>query len=115
MSVSAGVKPSPAVLAQMVRPSTASRATGLVDAAVIATDPKTAPTFYNVVLKNMVTPWTNRDQTVFVPLNDYTATVIGMVRDNVPFNKVLSGDILYTVNAPAAGRLTGQQQSLRDG
>jgi hypothetical protein len=71
---------------------------GLVNAAVIATDPATAPTFYNVVLKNMVTPWTNRNQTVFAPLNDYTATVIGMVRDNVPFNQVLSGDILYTVS-----------------
>jgi hypothetical protein len=73
---------------------------GLVAAAAIATDPKTAPTFYNVVLKNMVMPWTNRDQTVFVPFNDYAATVIGMVRDNVPFNTVLSGDILYTVNSP---------------
>lgn len=51
--------------------------------------------FYSVVLKNFVTPWTNRDQTVFAPLNDYTATVIGMVRDEVPFNTVLSEDILY--------------------
>ena len=55
--------------------------------------------FYNVTLKNFVTPWTNRDQTVFAPLNDYTATVIGMVRDNVPFNTALSADVLYTVNA----------------
>ncbi len=62
------------------------------------------PNFYNVTLKNFVTPWTNRDQTVFAPLNDYTATVIGMVRDNVPFNTALSADILYTVNgvSPAA-------------
>src|SRR5690606_33644714 len=56
-----------------------------------------APEFYSVTLKNFVTPWTNRDQTVFAPLNDYTATVIGMVRDNRPFNTVLSEDILYTV------------------
>jgi hypothetical protein len=56
-----------------------------------------APTFYNVVLKNFVTPWTNRDQTVFAPLNDYTATVIGMVRDDKPFNTVLSADVLYTL------------------
>lgn len=52
--------------------------------------------FYSVVLKNFVTPWTNRDQTVFAPLNDYTATVIGMVRDEVPFNTALSADIIYT-------------------
>ncbi len=51
--------------------------------------------FYNVTLKNFVTPWTNRDQTVFAPLNDYTATVIGMVRDDVDFRKVLYDDILY--------------------
>jgi hypothetical protein len=56
------------------------------------------PNFYTVTLKNFATPWTNRDQTVFAPLNDYTATVIGMVRDNVPFNSALSADILYTVN-----------------
>ena len=68
---------------------------GLLAAAAIATQ---QPDFYNVVVKNMVTPWTNRDQTVFAPLNDYTATVIGMVRDDVPFNTALSADILYTVN-----------------
>ena len=54
------------------------------------------PAFYNVSLKNFVTPWTNEDQTVFAPLNDYTATVIGMIRDDVPFNLVLSEDIVYT-------------------
>jgi hypothetical protein len=96
----AGVKPSPTVLQQMKQAiDTGSGTQGLLNAAIIATDPQTAPTFYNVVLKNMVTPWTNRDQTVFAPLNDYTATVIGMVRDNVPFDQVLSGDILYTVQA----------------
>ena len=43
--------------------------------------------FYDVTLKNFAMPWTNRDQTVFAPLNDYVATVIGMVRDDVPFNQ----------------------------
>jgi hypothetical protein len=35
-----------------------------------------------------------------MPLNDYVATVIGMVRDSdkVPFDQVLYGDILYTVS-----------------
>lgn len=96
----AGVQPSPAVLSQMVSAIEGqSGQAGLLAAAAIATDPKTAPTFYNVTLKNMVIPWTNRNQTVFAPLNDYAATVIGMVRDNVPFNTVLSDDILYTVNS----------------
>ncbi len=61
-------------------------------AAYIAMDNKN---FYNVTLKNFAAPWTNRDQSVFVPLNDYIATVIGMVRDDQPFNELLSRDITY--------------------
>jgi len=61
-----------------------------------------ARNFYNVTVKNMVTPWTNEAQTVFAPLNDYTATVIGMVRDDVPFNTVLTADTLY-VGSNVAG------------
>jgi hypothetical protein len=57
--------------------------------------------FYNVTLKNFAAPWTNEDQTMFVPLNDYTATVVGMIRDNKDFHEVLYGDILY-VNASQA-------------
>jgi hypothetical protein len=89
----AGAPPSAATLTQMASLITSGDAAG---AARIAMQ---APTFYNVTLKNFVTPWTNRDQTVFAPLNDYTATVIGMVRDDVPFNTVLSGDILYVGGA----------------
>ncbi|MEM9175848.1 MAG: hypothetical protein AAGC67_11495 [Myxococcota bacterium] len=86
----AGVPPSDTVLATMAGHITA----GNPDlAAEIAMQ---NPNFYNVVLKNWVTPWTNEDMTVFAPLNDYTATVIGMVRDDVPFNLVLSEDIVYT-------------------
>jgi hypothetical protein len=51
--------------------------------------------FYTVTLKNFATPWTNRDQDVFAELNDYSATVIGMVRDDVPFNTLLSADVVY--------------------
>ena len=63
-----------------------------VDAAYAAMD---NPNFYNVTLKNFAAPWTNRDQNVFVPLNDYIATVIGMIRDGEPFNTLFSADILY--------------------
>ena len=85
----AGVPPSAAVLNQME----AEVAGGDAEAAArIAMD---NPSFYSVTLKNLVTPWTNREQTVFAPLNDYTATVIGMVRDDLPFNELLSADILY--------------------
>ena len=51
--------------------------------------------FYNVTLKNFVTPWTNEEQDKFAPLNDYTATVIGMIRDDKPFNTLLSADLIY--------------------
>lgn len=65
------------------------------DAAEIAMN---HPNFYNVVLKNWIKPWSNREQTARAELNDYVATVIGMIRDDIPFNLVLSGDILYTIN-----------------
>jgi hypothetical protein len=67
-------------------------------AALLATQD---PNFYNNTIRNMATPWTNRDQTVFAPLNDYTATVIGMVHDDIPFNTLLSADILYVAKASA--------------
>ncbi len=63
-----------------------------LEAALLATQ---SPEFYSVTLKNFAAPWTNRDQSVFVPLDDYIATVIGMVRDDVDFRELLSGDILY--------------------
>ncbi len=85
----AGVPPTEAVLAAMATDIAAGRTQA---AALRAMDD---PAFYTVTLKNMVTPWTNRDQSVFAPLNDYTATAIGMVRDDVPFNELLSADILY--------------------
>ena len=84
-----------------------------VAAALIATnDPK----FLNDTIRNMAAPWTNRDQSVFVPLNDYTATVIGMVRDDIPFNTILSADILFRRRRDLRrGRLfAGQQQHVSD-
>jgi len=58
--------------------------------------------FYSVSLKDFVTPWTNEDQTVHEDLNDYSALVIGMIRDNVPFDTVLSADLLYKGNSGPA-------------
>jgi hypothetical protein len=82
--------PAPAaVLDDMAADIAAGRA---VEAAYTAMEHRA---FYDVTLKNFAMPWTNRDQTKFAPLNDYVATVIGMVRDDVPFNGVLSEDILY--------------------
>jgi len=90
----AGVAPSESILDQMELEISNGDPEA---AAVIAME---NPAFYSVTLKNFASPWTNRDQSVFVPLNDYSATVIGMIRDEVPFNTVLSADLVYTVNAP---------------
>jgi hypothetical protein len=88
----AGVPPSAAILDLMEQDIVNGGEQGARQAARRA---MLAPSFYNATLKNWVTPWTNREQSVFAPLNDYTATVIGMVRDDVDFRQVLSGDILY--------------------
>jgi hypothetical protein len=68
--------------------------------------------FYNVTLKNFAAPWTNRDQSVFVPLNDYIATVIGMIRDDTAFNTLLSADLIYhgRNGTPSAGNNTHYEQ-----
>jgi hypothetical protein len=88
----AGIPPSAAQLTQM------TAAGDPVSAALIATND---PAFFNNTIRNMAAPWTNRDQSVFVPLNDYTATVIGMVKDNVPFNTLLSADLVYIADSAA--------------
>ena len=51
--------------------------------------------FYNVTLKNFAAPWTNEEQTVFTALNDYSATVVGLIRDQGDFRQILHGDIIY--------------------
>ena len=89
----AGIPAPAAALTQM------TAAPDPVTAALIATHD---PSFYNNTIRNLAAPWTNRAQSVFVPLNDYTATVIGMVRDDVPFNTLLSADLVYVAN-PSAG------------
>ncbi len=86
----AGVPATDAQLTQMT-----SAADG-VTAALLATND---PAFFNNTIRNLAMPWTNRDQTAFAPLNDYVATVVGMVRDDIPFNTLLSADLLYVADS----------------
>ncbi|MGK0395261.1 MAG: hypothetical protein ACJAYE_001276, partial [Candidatus Azotimanducaceae bacterium] len=91
----AGVPPTVEILEQMagtIANGGGSEQENAQTAAFIAID---HPDFYRTTLKNLVTPWTNRDFDVFAPLNDYTATVIGLVRDDRDFREVLTGDLLY--------------------
>jgi len=71
------------------------------DALGAANQAMTSPAFYNTTVRELATPWTNRDRSVYADLNDSTATVIGVVRDDVPFDQVLSGDIVYTGSTAA--------------
>jgi hypothetical protein len=110
----AGVPPDDGTLATMATHIGNGRADLAADLAM------QDPAFYNVSLKNFVTPWTNEAMTVFAPLNDYTATVIGMIRDDVPFNLVLSEDIIYIgqpglVNPNHEHDTNDHYQALEDG
>lgn len=88
-----GVPPQPQVLSSMQMQIDAGDP---IQAAYEAMD---NAAFYNSRLKYFVTPWTNEADNVFAELNDYTALVIGIVRDDIPFNQVLTTDRVY-VGAP---------------
>jgi hypothetical protein len=113
----AGVPPTAQVLDQIVNGTHTFCATngysGADCAAYVAMED---PSFYNVTLKNFAAPWTNREFSVFVPLNDYMATVIGMIRDDQDFREILYRDVQYigragTVSAlPAASNNTHYEQ-----
>ncbi len=64
-----------------------------VEAALIAVN---SSYFYNLALKTWIAPWTNVEESPQVELNDFTATVIGVIRDDLPFTQVLHADIVYT-------------------
>ena len=87
------------------------------EAALLATKD---PAFYDVKLRTMFSAWSNVNSDVSGELNDMVATMIGMVRDDVPFNEVLSADLVYTVagneqasqreTPPKTGNKKNQQQ-----
>ncbi|MBT8149656.1 MAG: hypothetical protein KJO24_06965 [Gammaproteobacteria bacterium] len=91
----AGVPPTDTVLQQMEDAINGVGGQTILDAADIAMN---NPAFYSVTLKNIAAPWTNREQNVFVPLNDYIATYIGLVRDQSDFRRILYDDVLYVGN-----------------
>ena len=90
-----GVPPSQAVLDSM----TAKIQGG--DAIGAAMDAMNNDKFINTTIKDWATPWTNRDQSVYRDLNDSTATVMGFVRDDIPFDQILTANTVYTGSAAA--------------
>ncbi|WP_290539346.1 hypothetical protein [Alcanivorax sp.] len=96
----AGVPADAATLQTMADLISSNPASGPHAAAELAME---HPAFYNVTLKQFATPWTNENRDVFAPLNDYTATVIGAIRDDVDFRQILYADLLYVGDvSPAA-------------
>lgn len=68
---------------------------GVVGAQCVALIAMQEPSFYNVTIKNWATPWTNEEQTVFAPLNDYSALIVGTIRDDNDFREILYTNRLY--------------------
>lgn len=93
----AGVPPSAAVLDSMAAKIAADDALGA------AYDAMDNPAFYNTTVRELATPWSNRERSIYVDMNDTIATVVGMIRDDVPFDQVLYEDIVYVGTTAATG------------
>lgn len=58
--------------------------------------------FYNLTVKNFASRMSNRDETINVPLNDFTATIIGATRDNLNAKTLLYDNFYYQGDASKA-------------
>ncbi len=87
----AGVPPKPSVLTLMENDIIAGNPAAAANRALAN------PNFINITMKNWVKSWSNREQTNRVDFNDHTATLIGLIRDDVRFDEALYGDRYYTV------------------
>lgn len=81
----------------------------VVEAAELVTH---EPTFYNVTVRDFAARISNREKTINVPLNDFIATIVGVVRDNLSAQTLLTEDMVYVgntqnpVNLPVPNDLT---------
>lgn len=55
----------------------------------------THPGFLNVTVKNMAAEMSTREETILQPLNDFMATLIGVVRDGGDARELLTGNFTY--------------------
>jgi len=56
--------------------------------------------FFNETLKSLFLKWQSPDESNRSALSDFTTTLIGFVKDDIPFDTVLSADIVYVSNLP---------------
>lgn len=61
----------------------------------------TTPDFLNVQVKNLSLRLSNKDESVKVPFNDFSALIVGVVRDNADFRDILTADYSYEVRGVA--------------
>lgn len=66
-----------------------------VEAAALATND---PSFYNITVKDFAAKMSNREETINTPLNDFTATVVGAVRDELSAQKLLYENMVYVAD-----------------
>ncbi|KYG63988.1 hypothetical protein AZI86_14355 [Bdellovibrio bacteriovorus] len=57
--------------------------------------------FLNVQIKNLSLRLSNKDESVKVPFNDFSALIMGIVRDNRDFRDVLTGNYYYELSGVA--------------
>lgn len=53
------------------------------------------PQFLNVTVKNFGLKMSNREESIRVPLNDFTATIMGVTRDETDARELLFGNFFY--------------------
>lgn len=83
-------------LSQMVQRLNANDPVG---AAALAT---ADPNFLNITVRDFAARMSNRDEAVNVPMNDFTATIIGAVRDQINAQRLLYDNIVYMADPAKA-------------
>jgi hypothetical protein len=104
----AGVPPRPSVLMELEADVAAGRPE------VAARKAMAHPNFINLTMKNWVKSWSNREQSNRADFNDHTATLIGIIRDDIGFDQALYGDIYYTVARAGTAWTNNSNNHYRD-
>lgn len=55
------------------------------------------PDFLNVQIRNLSLRMSNKDESVKVPFNDFSALIVGVVKDDRDFREILTADYYYDV------------------
>lgn len=84
------------VLTQMVQRLNANDPIG---AAALATNDFR---FINITVRDFASKMSNRAETINVPMNDFTATIMGVVRDDLSAQKLLTDNITYRIDTTKA-------------